>query len=64
MKISPFIRKRDIKECKKIVRDFVEQVTVYNDRVEITMKLSPEYLCGGEYSVVKGMGRAFLKEPK
>lgn len=64
LKISPFIHKRDIKECKKIVRDFVEQVTVYNDRVEITMKISPEYLCGGEYSVVKGIGRAFLKEPK
>ena len=63
-KFSQFVCNRNIPECKRFIRDFVEQVTVYNDRVEVTLRVTSDFLCGAEYSVTKSMGRNFLPEPK
>ena len=63
-KFSDFVCNRNIPECKRFIKDFVEQVTVYNDRVEVTLRVTSDFLCGAEYRISRGMGRNFLPEPK
>lgn len=62
--LAVHIYERDIPECKKFIADYVKSVTVYDTRVEVTVTIPSELLCGCEYSLTRSVGRTFLPTPK
>lgn len=44
-KFSKAVQSRDIPECKKFISDYVEEVVVYKDRVEVALRVTSSSLC-------------------
>ncbi len=42
-KFKKYLLKKDLPVCRKLIRSFVDEIIVYNDRVEITLKTSSEH---------------------
>ena len=42
-KFKKYLLKKDLPVCRKLIRSFVDEIVVYNDRVEITLKTSSEH---------------------
>lgn len=61
---SVYVRTRNIPECKKFIDQFVKQVTVYENKVEVTLRVAPPSLSGEEYTITKCIGRQFMSAPK
>lgn len=62
--LSEYVYERDIPECKKFIAQYVKSVTVYDTKVEVTVTIPSELLCGCEYCITKSLGRTFLPSPK
>lgn len=61
---SGYVLNRDIPECKKFIAQFVKQVTVYNTKIEVTLKVASILLYGADYTITKSIGRTFLPTPE
>lgn len=61
---SGYVMTRNIPECKKFIQQFVEKVTVYDTKVEVTLRVASLFMSGEEYTFTKSMGRTFLKQPE
>lgn len=61
---SDYVLNRNIPECKKFISQFVEQVIVYDTKIEVTLRVASFSLYGADYSITKSIGRTFLPEPK
>ena len=61
---SGYVMTRNIPECKKFIQQFVEKVTVYDTKVEVTLRVASLFMSGEEYTFTKSMGRSFLKQPE
>ena len=59
-----YIYERNIPECKKFIGQYVKSVVVYDTKVEVTVTIPSELLCGCEYSLTRSMGRKFLPMPR
>lgn len=44
-KFSKVVQTRNIPECKKFISDYVEEVVVYKDRVEVALRVTSSSLC-------------------
>lgn len=42
-KFKKYLLKKDLPVCRKLIRSFVDEIVVYNDRVEITLKTASEH---------------------
>lgn len=62
--LSIYIYERNIAECKKFIGQYVKSVVVYDTKVEVTVTIPSELLCGCEYSLTRSVGRKFLPTPK
>ena len=62
--LSIYIYERNIAECKKFIGQYVKSVVVYDTKVEVTVTIPSELLCGCEYSLTRSMGRKFLPMPR
>lgn len=62
--LSIYIYERNISECKKFIGQYVKSVVVYDTKVEVTVTIPSELLCGCEYSLTRSVGRKFLPMPK
>jgi len=54
---SARVRARDREDCKLFIRDFVDCVTVYKDKVEVDLKLSSEL---DDFNIHHAISRQFL----
>ena len=61
---SGYVLNRDIPECKKFIAQFVKQVTVYNTKIEVTLRVASILLYGADYTITKSIGRTFLPTPE
>ena len=59
-----YIYERNIPECKKFISQYVKSVVVYDTKVEVTVTIPSELLCGCEYSLTRSVGRKFLPMPR
>ena len=57
-KFSEAVRNRDMPECKKFIADYVKEVVVYSDRVEVALRVTSSSLCN--YVIVRNIARRFL----
>lgn len=62
-KFSKAIRERDTIECKRFIKRFIKEVRVYENRVEVTLRVTSSSLWGYEYAITKSIGRSFLPYP-
>lgn len=62
--LSIYIYERNIPECKKFIGQYVKSVVVYDTKVEVTVTIPSELLCGCEYSLTRSVGRKFLPMPR
>ena len=51
------VRARNKEDCKSFIKDFVDSVIVYEDKVEVNLKISPVF---GSYPITKTLNRKFL----
>ena len=42
-KFKKYLSKKDLPVCRKLIRSFVDEIVVYNDRVEVVVKTSSEH---------------------
>lgn len=61
---SGYVRTRNIPECKKFIDQFVKQVTVYENKVEVTLRVASFSMPDEEYTITKSIGRRFMSSPK
>ena len=57
------VQGRNVVECKRFIKEFVERVNVYDARIEIIMKISPNVIEGCDYTITKTIARQFLPKP-
>lgn len=57
------VQGRNIVECKRFIKEFVDKVNVYNSRIEIIMKISHNIIEGCDYTITKTIARQFLPKP-
>ena len=62
--LSIYIYERNIPECKKFIGQYVKSVVIYDTKVEVTVTIPSELLCGCEYSLTRSVGRKFLPMPR
>ena len=58
------VQGRNIAECKRFIKEFVECVNVYDSRIEVIMKISPNIIEGCDYTIAKIIARQFLPKSK
>lgn len=51
--MKQYVMDRDVPQCKQFIKDFVEEVVVYRDHVEVkfNMVLFSEYSLIGDFSI-------------
>ncbi len=54
---SERVRARNKEDCKSFIKDFVESVVVYENKVEVNLKITPDF---GSYPITRTVSRKFL----
>ena len=54
---------RNIVECKRFIKEFVDRVNVYDSRIEVIMKKFSNIIEGYDYIITKTIARQFLPKP-
>lgn len=57
------VQERNIVECKRFIKEFVDRVNIYDSRIEVIMKISPNVIEGCDYTITKTIARQFLPKP-
>lgn len=58
------VQERNIIECKRFIKEFVDRVNIYDSRIEVVMKMSPNVIEGCDYTITKTIARQFLPKPE
>lgn len=61
---SRAVKGRDTIECKRFIKQFIQEVRVYETKVEVTLRVASTSLCSYDYVISKSQGRNFLPYPK
>ncbi len=57
------VHNRNLAECKRFIKEFVDSVIVYGSRIDVIMKISSNIIEGCSYTVSKSINRQFLPNP-
>lgn len=57
---SERLKKRNAEDCKRFIGEFVDSVTVYKDKVDVSLKLLPAI---DDYTISRSVNRQFLPNP-